>query len=82
MSWGRRCDMGCESWPDSDEYEFCHRCDEPTRRLRNLRPLDDPEANSLKLSLEFETFYELRCSERGIPSSGPLDDDLQAVAAN
>jgi hypothetical protein len=54
MAWGRRCDFGCESWPDDDHYKTCPSCGKETTRYSNLRPLDRTEA----LIAEFEAFYE------------------------
>lgn len=39
------------------------------------KPLDEDEARSLLLHLEFEKFYERYCEQRGIPADGPLSDD-------
>jgi hypothetical protein len=73
MAYGRRCGIGCESWPDDDEYAVCPRCGEETERYRNLNPLDEDEARSIKLHLEFEEFYEARCAERGVTVDGELE---------
>ena len=54
MAWGRRCDVGCESWPDSDRYKTCPICNEEATRFSNLQPLTQEEANAR----EFELFYE------------------------
>lgn len=59
MAWGRRCDLGCESWPDADDYKRCPECGGETTRYSNLRPMDDDEAASAKAHKEFETFYEV-----------------------
>lgn len=50
---GRRCEVGCETWPDDDQYERCPGCGKPTRRYRNMTPLDDSEARRAA----FEYFY-------------------------
>lgn len=54
MAWGRRCDNGCESWPDDKRYKRCPSCGEPATRFSNLQPLDKLEA----LYAEFEAYYE------------------------
>jgi hypothetical protein len=51
---GRRCAMGCETWPDDDAYKLCPTCQEPTRRCRNVRPLNPTEARSKKNHADFE----------------------------
>jgi hypothetical protein len=65
---GRRCDPGCESWPDDDRYKTCPLCGEETTRYRNLRPITQDEANEL----EFEAFYEKHCIDNDQPIDGPL----------
>jgi hypothetical protein len=72
MAPGRRCDLGCASWPDSDEYNECPTCGEATTRFGNLTPLPDDEARTITLKIKFDEFYEARCIERGIPTDGPL----------
>ena len=72
MAWGRRCDVGCESWPDDDAYDECPVCGEPTVRFSNLRPLDETEARTLRLQLEFEHYYVEYCENKGQPVDGPL----------
>jgi hypothetical protein len=69
---GRRCDLGCESWPDADEFSKCLRCGGPTTRYSNLQPLSLAEARSIKRHVEFERFYEDRCKRLGVPPSGAL----------
>jgi hypothetical protein len=54
MALGRRCDSGCESWPDTEKYAKCPVCGEKTKRFSNLEPLTQKEANAR----EFELFYE------------------------
>ena len=54
---GRRCQIGCESWPDDDAYDMCPRCGEPTTRYTNLRPLDVFEAHAIASRLDFEDYY-------------------------
>lgn len=58
---GRRCDIGCESWPDTAEYKVCPVCGEQTTCYSNLHPLDVDEARSKRLHIEFELYcYEKR----------------------
>lgn len=64
---GRRCDMGCETWPDDDDYARCPQCGEPTTRYRDVHPLDADDARSKRLHIEFERFYAERCERRGVP---------------
>lgn len=54
---GRRCDLGCESWPPDDEFENCPICGQPTTRYSNLYPLDLDEALAIKGRLDFDDFY-------------------------
>lgn len=54
---GRRCDIGCESWPDDDAYDLCPRCGGPTTRYTNLYPMDVFEAHSIAAHLDFEDYY-------------------------
>jgi hypothetical protein len=51
---GRRCEIGCETWPDTDDYEICPVCSRPTRRFRNVSPMNESEARHA----HFEAFYE------------------------
>lgn len=74
MAWGRRCDLGCESWPDDVLYKRCPECGEPTTRYSNLRPMPRDEARSILLHKEFDKFYEKRCAKLGIAADGPLPD--------
>lgn len=71
----RRCDIGCESWPDAAIFNFCSYCGEPTTRVNNINPtISLEEAKSIKLHELFEKFYEKRCAEKGIPAEGPLPE--------
>lgn len=63
MALGRRCDTGCESWPDSDRYKTCPVCGEEATRFKNLQPLTQQEANQR----EFELYYE-RWNEQHDPA--------------
>ena len=69
---GRRCAIGCESWPDEDDYKTCPICGEVTTRYNNLLPLDSEEAASVANHARFEEFYENWCEKRGITVSGPI----------
>lgn len=55
---GRRCSMGCASWPDHKDFYVCPSCGEPTTKYSNLYPLDLDEALSRKRHIDFEYFYE------------------------
>ena len=59
MAFGRRCDPGCESWPDDEDYKRCPKCGLKTTRFSNLTPLDEDEAAELASKLRFEHFYEV-----------------------
>jgi hypothetical protein len=74
MAWGRRCEIGCESWPDDDRYKICPLCKDPAPRYKNLTPMDASAARHR----EFEVFYREHCERLGIPVDGPLRDDLPA----
>lgn len=81
MAWGRRCDLGCESWPDELIYQKCPECGGPTTRFRNLHPMDNDEARSVLRHKTFERYYEDHCARRGQAVDGPLTspDDLEAM---
>lgn len=53
MAWGRRCEMGCESWPDDKRYKKCPICGEKALRYNNISPLTEEEA----AHAVFEHFY-------------------------
>lgn len=55
---GRRCALGCETWPDDTQYTLCPSCGEPTKRFRGVLPLDDAEAESIKNHANFERYLE------------------------
>lgn len=76
MAVGRRCEYGCESWPDSEQYAKCPLCGEPTTRYSNLSPVSDVEARELA----FEAYYEAYCAERGQPVDGPLPESPEEFA--
>jgi hypothetical protein len=76
-TWGRRCEIGCESWPDSLDYSVCPRCGGETERMSNLRPLSDLEARRIKTHIDFEEFYENRCRKLKIPVSGKLPSSYE-----
>lgn len=54
MALGRRCDIGCLTWPDDNKYKVCPICGEPTTRYRGVTVADDDEINNAY----FEAFYE------------------------
>jgi hypothetical protein len=64
--------MGCEDWPDEDQYKTCPACGEPAPRYSNLTPLSKEAAQSFLSNAAFEAYYEARCIERGVPTDGPL----------
>ena len=66
MARGRRCALGCQSWPLSDDYKACPSCGEETKVYRNLNILDDDEARSIKLHIEFEDYYAERQAAKGL----------------
>lgn len=72
MAWGRRCTMGCESWPDSNDYQRCPICLEETVRYANLFPLPADEARSMVNHMTFDVYYHERCEKIGLPPDGPL----------
>lgn len=55
---GRRCAMGCETWPATAEFESCPTCRAPTRLYRSVHPIADEEAMSLLRHAEFDEFYD------------------------
>jgi len=72
MAVGRRCDVGCESWPDEAIYSTCPICGEPTTRYSNLQILPADEAESILLHQQFQRYYERHCAAAGVPVDGPL----------
>ena len=74
MALGRRCSIGCETWPDEAVYARCPVCGEETTRYKRVTPLDADEARSILLHAEFEKYYEKRCKSLGIPVEGPLPE--------
>jgi hypothetical protein len=73
-TWGRRCPLGCEDWPDSLEFARCLRCGEATTRYSSLKPMGYEEAMRLLYRARFNAYYAERCSHRHIPVAGPLPD--------
>lgn len=53
MAVGRRCEPGCESWPNLPRYKVCPVCGEDTTVYRGLSPLTSGEASAR----EFELYY-------------------------
>lgn len=51
---GRRCDIGCMTWPDDKKYNPCPICGEKTTRYRGVTVDDEDEINHAL----FEAFYE------------------------
>lgn len=74
MALGRRCSIGCETWPDQVIYSCCPTCGEETKRYKNVTPLSEEEAQSILSHIEFERYYAKRCVRLGIPVDGPLPE--------
>lgn len=72
MAWARRCDVGCETWPDDSDFKRCPVCGEKTDRFSNGRPLDMDEAQAIKRAREFEHFYARWCKDQDQPVEGDL----------
>jgi hypothetical protein len=72
MPFGRRCGVGCASWPDKALFAHCPQCGEATTRYSNLTPLSDDEADSILLHKEFDKFYARYCAQLGQPVEGAL----------
>lgn len=66
MAWGRRCDLGCETWPDQELYRKCPVCGEKTDRFSNAGSdlLDEAEALVKLLYSQFEEYYRRWDSQR------------------
>jgi hypothetical protein len=54
---GRRCPMGCETWPADEKYKHCPICGEGTRLSRGVAALDPEEARIKKAYADFESYY-------------------------
>ena len=74
MALARRCENGCETWPDHKRYRKCPVCGEATERLNKMKPMTQEEANAR----EFEVFYERWDADR--PASR-LEADAPDAAA-
>lgn len=72
MAVGRRCDCGCQTWPDDKAYETCPICEQKTSKFSNLQPLGRAEALSIVRHMEFERYYAKHCAALGQPLEGPL----------
>lgn len=73
-TWGRRCALGCASWPDTLEYAKCLYCGEPTTRSSGLSVMPEDEAAALLRRAKFNAYYAGRCERLRIPVAGPLPD--------
>jgi hypothetical protein len=71
IQFGRRCAMGCETWPDDDEYAICPTCRSETKRYKGVKPLSKKEARTLKRQAEFESYYATQHE----PDLTPLTDE-------
>lgn len=79
MAWGRRCDIGCESWPDDLAYKECPICGQETTRFSNLIPLDKIEAEDAMKRIAFEAYYEKHCEDLDQSVEGPLEAPREDV---
>lgn len=77
---GRRCDQGCESWPDDDRYKFCFLCGEKTTRYSNLQPLTIEEANRVEFDLYYKRWDEQHPSARLAPDAPNAAGRFRSVA--
>lgn len=68
----RRCTICAQNWPDDVQYKTCPECEGDTFRARNVTPMSEEEAHSLKAHAEFERFYEEWDSEK--PAERLLSD--------
>lgn len=55
---GRRCAMGCETWPAAADFALCPTCKGPTRLYRGVHPLPAEDAKRLLRLAQFEDFYD------------------------
>lgn len=87
MAWGRRCTMGCATWPDEALYSKCPECGETTDRFRNAGDdlLDNDEAKSRLLRAQFLVYYERwdaqRDPERVDADAPPIDVEANLAAS-
>lgn len=58
MSIGRRCAMGCATWPDETTYLDCPICRKATKRYRGADPMTPKAALSAKKYADFDHYYE------------------------
>lgn len=72
MPWGRRCEIGCASWPDKAIYMTCPQCGSKTVRFSNVHPMTDEEAESILLHQQFDAYYAKWCAQKKQPVDGPL----------
>lgn len=72
---GRRCALGCYTWPDKAMYLNCAVCGEPTERFKKRSPVDEEAAQRYFLELQFEKYYFKHCAQLGIPVDGPLQGE-------
>jgi hypothetical protein len=69
-TWGRRCSLGCQDWPDTNEFERCLTCGQSTRRYSGLTPMMLSEARSMLKQAKFNAFYAKHCERLRIPVAG------------
>lgn len=59
--------MGCQTWPDSDDFKVCPQCGDATRRYRGVQPLSLEEAESVVKHIDFELYYDNWCARNNVP---------------
>lgn len=74
----RRCGACGLDWPTKDAYRECPKCDGKTSYFVNARPMDEDEADRLRLRIDFDRFYD----EIWEPSRrGPTPEEQGAAEA-
>jgi hypothetical protein len=76
---GRRCSLGCESWPNQELYAKCPYCGEETKAYTGLSPLTEDEAASILRRQEFERYYARYCALNGQSVEGDLPPESDSV---
>lgn len=64
--------MGCENWPNTEEYSECVICGEPTSFFNSADAIEEDVARKLVLDIKFAEYYEQHCEKLGITADGPL----------
>lgn len=75
----RRCSLCAIDWPDDKTYKICPSCEDEggTDRCRDVTPLSDDEALSMKLHFEFERFYEEYDADADPSRLDPTPEDME-----